>query len=764
VASHTIGGQTWPSGTLVSVYSANALPASGDGTPVGVAVTSATVTGASVTFDGLSENVRYLAYAAGVGKRFLVPQVDPMDARSLRARVDELEGDTFPSVTGRVGGLVELNIRDHTTDVFPNLLTDSTAGLNLAIAEASALAASRGVRYVRLGGFANAKLMVGALIHKPNVWLDLDGATLVRRANVSASMIRNVAAAYGTVTHQKITGGIFDPNGFGSSGNGNIVQLLYCDDIELDGVTVLHNGPGGDEAWAMMLGGRNGRVTNCQVIGGDAVFEDGIHLVHGQDWRISDNYVESGDDAIVCGGEAAAPADPIRRVVIANNAVKAEKGYALSLYVQNGLTGANRELTDIEVVNLTGRAGITRNGGMRIVDLNNSTYGAEQIKHVDVSQVSLEVGSTTHDDVGSPTGIQITSAADVKVEAKVAITDKTGAATGFQLCDVLLGSDVTLDRLRCDALQKRFGVAFEGTLRGTLRNSTLKGGSTVGPVWMSAARDVRLVGNKLLDIANTQPGVTVSGLLGTSTYGVIEDNTFAHVTANAARQQILADPANFAFLALRNNDFSADGSTDAAAISPAAFRQSSKTLIEANRGLSNKRYPGRRFAQIGEWAIPNIGWTFASGLVPAASNYRMVRYVPSEDILVAKIGLDVRTAATNNDSIDVGIYDAAGNRLVSSGATAGIVNGATGKQTVSITPTYLLAGTVYYLALAYGTVGGTAATLGNVTPQAAGVATMFGSGAGAVECSGPNAGATLPATATFALGSAQSFALAALES
>jgi hypothetical protein len=113
VASHTINGQAWPSGTLVSVYSANALPVSGDGTPVGVAITSATVSGSSVTFSGLSENVRYLAYAAGVGKRFLIPQQNPMDARSLRARVDELEGDTLPAVQD---GIATLDTSDVTMD------------------------------------------------------------------------------------------------------------------------------------------------------------------------------------------------------------------------------------------------------------------------------------------------------------------------------------------------------------------------------------------------------------------------------------------------------------------------------------------------------------------------------------------------------------------------------------------------------------------------------------------------------------------------
>jgi hypothetical protein len=102
VASFTINGQAWPSGTTVSVYPAAAQPAGSDGPPAGTAVTSAVQSGASVTFTGLLENVRYVAYAGGVARRFLVPQQDPMDARSLRARVDELTGDTLPGIAASI--------------------------------------------------------------------------------------------------------------------------------------------------------------------------------------------------------------------------------------------------------------------------------------------------------------------------------------------------------------------------------------------------------------------------------------------------------------------------------------------------------------------------------------------------------------------------------------------------------------------------------------------------------------------------------------
>jgi hypothetical protein len=104
VASFTVGGQRWADGTSVGAYPAAAWPDTTQA-PSGSAVATAAVAGGAVTFTGLSENVRYVAYAVGVGVRFVVPQVDPTDARSLRSRVDDLTGDTMPAVDSRVGTL-----------------------------------------------------------------------------------------------------------------------------------------------------------------------------------------------------------------------------------------------------------------------------------------------------------------------------------------------------------------------------------------------------------------------------------------------------------------------------------------------------------------------------------------------------------------------------------------------------------------------------------------------------------------------------------
>jgi hypothetical protein len=88
IATHTIFGQAWADGVTVSVYPGAAQPSGWDAQPMGLPVTSAVVANGSVTFTDLSERNRYVAYAGGTSRRFLVPErrVD-----SLRGRVEDLE-------------------------------------------------------------------------------------------------------------------------------------------------------------------------------------------------------------------------------------------------------------------------------------------------------------------------------------------------------------------------------------------------------------------------------------------------------------------------------------------------------------------------------------------------------------------------------------------------------------------------------------------------------------------------------------------------
>jgi len=307
---------------------------------------------------------------------------------------------------------------------------------------------------------------------------------------------------YGSCSNLKLSGGIIDPNQYQVAFG--IVGLVYVDGLTIDGVTVKHNLPSGHADWALAIGGRNGLVTRCQILDGDETFEDGIHLIHGQDWRISDNYVESGDDAIALGPSFTDPRlqahpDPIRRVTVTNNVVNAQKAYGLSIFAESGATGTSWEVTDVTVQGLVGQAGVLANGGIRVIDQNLSAAGTSQVRRIKIRGVTLAVGSTAHDDVGDPVGVLLSSVSDVEVHGvALTITDKTAASTGFIGCEIANSEDVTVNRLSCRALGKRYGVTVGSSFRVKIENCYLRStsASSEAGIWFSQVRDMRITGRK----------------------------------------------------------------------------------------------------------------------------------------------------------------------------------------------------------------------------------------------------------------------------
>lgn len=117
--------------------------------------------------------------------------------------------------------------------------------------------------------------------------------------------------------------------------------------------------------------------------------------------------------------------------------------------------------------------------------------------------------------------------------------------------------------------------------------------------------------------------------------------------------------------------------------------------------------------------------------------------------VVPAIRFRVLTAATTNDPVDVGIYDATGKRLTSSGPQLGFLN-SQGEKAVPLPAPFVLApGTVYYLAKAEPASGGTGANLMSVTRSQAEAWSIFGSTFGPAEALNeiPAVPGTLPAQA-----------------
>ena len=81
--------------------------------------------------------------------------------------------------------------------------------------------------------------------------------------------------------------------------------------------------------------------------------------------------------------------------------------------------------------------------------------------------------------------------------------------------------------------------------------------------------------------------------------------------------------------------------------------------------------------------------------LPIGAHGYFVRFTPIRSLTVTAIGFYVTTADGSNTNCDVGLYSAAGAKLVSAGATASKLN-STGVKSVTVTGQALTAGTVYY--------------------------------------------------------------------
>lgn len=152
-----------------------------------------------------------------------------------------------------------------------------------------------------------------------------------------------------------------------------------------------------------------------------------------------------------------------------------------------------------------------------------------------------------------------------------------------------------------------------------------------------------------------------------------------------------------------------------------------------------------RLGIIAPQSSSGLGQTTAA--LTTSNRAYLARFTVDGDVTVSQISFNVTTAATNDDACDVGIYSAAYGRLVSAGATTGKLN-VTGVQTVTFTPTTLLAGQIYYAAFSIGTIGGTGPTLSCTSIANTGYADLLGSTAGLRQQSFQGTAHPLPSTHT----------------
>jgi hypothetical protein len=149
-------------------------------------------------------------------------------------------------------------------------------------------------------------------------------------------------------------------------------------------------------------------------------------------------------------------------------------------------------------------------------------------------------------------------------------------------------------------------------------------------------------------------------------------------------------------------------------------------------------------------------------LALTANRAHVVRLLCPRSMTVKQMSFAVGVAASVDDQVDLGIYTA---NLQTMLAGTGPVSGqllATGRKVVNLlAPINLVAGSVYYLALAHGPIGGTAAQLAvtAINPSYQ----PFGGGAGQFEQGFANGAFPLPAPLPAASGITNCPVLAVLQ-
>lgn len=148
--------------------------------------------------------------------------------------------------------------------------------------------------------------------------------------------------------------------------------------------------------------------------------------------------------------------------------------------------------------------------------------------------------------------------------------------------------------------------------------------------------------------------------------------------------------------------------------------------------------------QAGMFAPSGNGWNFTTSALTAGRAY-LVRFVPSRPMTIASVEFIVTTLGADV-ACDVGIYDAAYNRVAASTAAASRLN-TTGIKNISLASAYTVApSTVYYAAFSSDT--GSTATLTFATANNSFVPQAFGTTAGKVLFDYQASSHPLPSTLT----------------
>jgi hypothetical protein len=400
--------------------------------------------------------------------------------------------------------------------------------------------------------------------------VDIENERLIlsKAATGSATVTLTKAATYyGSFRNGGIIGGEINPNGYAI---GEHIRAHWTENFVIEGTRLRHDTrKAGDEDWALNVGGRDLLVKDVEVVGGKLVFQDGVHIAHGQRIRVIGCSSESGDDAYAIGNEMftsmIAQADPIRGVTLQGNVAKSNRGFALKVYVPvpsagalaNGWTAADYGVTDVVCDGLTGYSGRLRNGGIGLIDVAAGVVVKDNIRGV--SGVSLDVGGPGNDGANA-WGVWSQSATDVTVSGTIKVVDGEGSidtsagALGGAFRGVYIrdSDDVNVAVNNLNSSSLSYGVEVRASTRVKIGGKFKQTSTSVKSAVFIRDSTVE-VNMDLIDVQDTLDGITVDKIAVNSAVQVT-GGKIAHEAGATTGEAVAAAQASIDSFWLDNVD------------------------------------------------------------------------------------------------------------------------------------------------------------------------------------------------------------------
>jgi len=389
---------------------------------------------------------------------------------------------------------------------------------------------------------SDATYLVDSILLKSDITIYFGKAKIKKRVNGGTintnSLVRTVetlvsGSYYGTYKNIELNGGFFYGNG--KTSPANLFSITFVENLKIKNITVSEYSPSN---FAFAIGGKNITIENISIYGGYDLFEDGIHILFGQNIVINNCYIESGDDSIALGRDTNytyADTDAnmqISNVTISNINCKSQKANNVTLYSPSESTSISYSISNVTIVNLNGTGGIENNGNIYIGDKGIETLALNngRIKNVKISKCNFNCGSSTHGDTNA-IAVRVYGAEHISLDdIDFNLINNTGATNGLMLVNIYKSKYIYFNKIDCETINRRESFLIDTSENISISNSLLSQVSTATSTLMRIqnSKDIIVDNIRLLNVNNNINIIEVT--VGATNNLFVYNSTFSHIS------------------------------------------------------------------------------------------------------------------------------------------------------------------------------------------------------------------------------------------